>query len=146
MIGTGSGPGAVPMCFNKPVAYTNWGPMRQRHWFKSDIYLPKQYKLITEGRFLTLEERMSDHYGYQESISALRMLGVEVIDNSPEEIKELIIEMIENTNGIQIYSPNQKEKNQYFQAVSLKNCVYPSNISKAFIDRYMINKNTNTFI
>lgn len=135
-LGTGSGPSAVPLCFGKPVAYSNWGPLGHRQWGKDDIYLPKLYIHESSGIPLTMEERMSDKYAYHESHIALKDSGIAVIDNSPEEIRDLILEMLAKIGLNQTLSAEQKRQKKRFAECSIAHKIYPSDLANAFIDRY----------
>lgn len=135
-LGTGSGPVVLPLCFGKGTAIANWAPLASRQWGKDDILLPKQYWLESEQRFLTMEERMSPKYGYHESANALKELGVTVIDNSPEEIVDLVVEMFERIDGAAVYTESQSRAQQQFADISHRGSMYPSLVARGFIDRY----------
>lgn len=135
-LGTGSGPVVLPLCFGKGTAIANWAPLASRQWSKDDILLPKQYWLESEKRFLTMEERMSSKYGYHESANALDELGVAVVDNSPEEIVDLVVEMLERIDGTVVYTDSQRQAQQRFAEISNQGSMYPSLIARGFINRY----------
>ncbi len=135
-IGTGSGPSAIPICFGKPVAFSNWGPLGKRQWGKIDLFLPKIYVYKSTQIPLTMEERLYSHFAYHESYKALESMGVEVLDNSPEEIKDLISEMYTKINSNQNLTPRQILQKKRFANLSIAHNVYPSDLANAFIDRY----------
>jgi len=39
---------------------------------------------------------MSSEYGFRESVEAFATMGVRVIDNTPEELRDLVIEMMDH--------------------------------------------------
>ena len=137
LIGTGSGPVVLPLCFGKGVAIANWAPLASRQWGSKDILLPKHYYHIRENRYLCPEERMSEKYGYIESKTALRNMGIEVHDNSPDEIKELIIQMINSlTDSVKI-SEHQSRIQDRFDILAYALRIYPSKIAHVFSNKYI---------
>ncbi len=135
-IGTGSGPSAIPICFGKPVAFSNWGPLGHRQWGKIDLLLPKLYVHKKTQIPLTMVERLSSNCAYHESHKALKSMGVDVIDNSPEEIRELVVEMLLKIDLKQNPTLFQIKKKERFASHSIQYKVYPSDLANAFIDRY----------
>jgi len=138
LIGMGSGPGVVPMCFGKPAVLVNWAPMGARHCSHDDILLPKQYRLKSQNRFLTMSERMSSQFGHQDSLESLAFMGIEVIDNSPDEIADAVIEMMdqlfEKMNAP--LSPPEIAAQERFSNESLMHNLYPARLARNFIERY----------
>ena len=138
LIGLGSGPGDIPMCFGKPSLLTNWGPMGARHRSRDDILLPKQYRLKSESRFLTMSERMSSRFGHQDSLQSLAFMGIDVIDNSPEEIADVVVEMMNRlsksmNSPLSAFEIAAQEK---FSNESLNLDLYPVKLARNFIERY----------
>jgi putative glycosyltransferase (TIGR04372 family) len=131
-LGTGSGPAAVPSLFGKPVCYANWGPLLHRQWGNRDLLLPKQYWCTTEQRFLTAIERLSLKFGTTESSDALHNLDIKVIDNSPEELRDLVLEIL----NIIVPNSSQEQKKKAFKKLSFDKGVYPTNIAISFIEGY----------
>jgi putative glycosyltransferase (TIGR04372 family) len=135
-LGTGSGPGAIPICFGKPTAWSNWGPLGSRQWGKIDLYLPKLYVYKGTGAIVCMEERLSSSCAHHESYRGLEAIGIKVINNSPEEIRDLVVEMISQTRGIPQYTEEQLLKKRKFADACLRHNIYPSNLATSFIDRY----------
>src|SRR5262249_23698168 len=98
-IGTGSGPNVIPPNFGKPVAIANCGPLAAFSCGKHEILLPKQYWHEKEARNLALADRMSPEYGFRESTRALAGMGIRVVDNTPEELRDLVVEMMDRLDG-----------------------------------------------
>ena len=132
LIGTGSGPSAIPISFGRPVLYTNWGPLQNRQWGRDDLLIPKQYWNHVEKRYLSMYERMGDHsIGRAQSTIALLSKGVEVHDNSPEIIRDAAIEMIKKP---QSYVSCERQKK--FSELCIMKEVYPTRLSAGFISAY----------
>ncbi|NDA00039.1 MAG: TIGR04372 family glycosyltransferase, partial [Betaproteobacteria bacterium] len=132
LVGTGSGPLAVPHCFGKGLAISNWGPLRETACTSDDILLPKHYYLRSENRMLTPEERFSERFGYLESRSALRNLGIEVLDNSPEELRELVIEMFNKLDKHSTAEHSMCPIQSEFNDLALSSGIYPSRIASVY--------------
>jgi putative glycosyltransferase (TIGR04372 family) len=135
-IGTGSGPQLIPQTFGKPVAIANWGPLGSIVCTKDAILLPKQYWFEKERRYLTLRERMSLDYGFRESIEALAEMGIRVVDNTPQELRELVIEMMERLEGRYSETDEEREMQTCFAELATTHEAYPAKIARAFISRY----------
>src|SRR5262249_52467407 len=130
-IGTGSGPQMIPPTFGKPVAIANYGPIPTIVAGKDDILLPKQYWRAKDNRFLTLAERMSPEYGFRESIEAFATLGVRVIDNTPEELRDLVIEMMDRLEEKHRATEQERALQESFANLAAVFRVYPVNIAGA---------------
>jgi putative glycosyltransferase (TIGR04372 family) len=134
-IGTGSGPQVIPTTFGRPVAITNYGPVPTIVCGKDDILLPKRYWLEREARQLTLDERMSPTYGFRESIDAFAAIGVRVVDNTPEEICEVVIEMMDRLEGRLSESEHEREVQACFAEIAATYDVYPVKLARTFVSK-----------
>jgi putative glycosyltransferase (TIGR04372 family) len=135
-IGTGSGPQMIPPTFGKPVAIANYGPIPTIVAGKDDILLPKQYWRTKDSRFLTLAERMSSEYGFRESIEAFATMGIRVIDNTPEELRDLVIEMMDRLEGKYSLTEHERALHASFANLAAALRVYPIKIAAAFMRKY----------
>lgn len=64
MVGTSSGPAFIPPLYGRPLVLTNWWPPAQRPWHRSDIFIPKMFRRLAGGRYLTLSETLSEPFSY----------------------------------------------------------------------------------
>jgi putative glycosyltransferase (TIGR04372 family) len=135
-IGTGSGPQLIPSTFGKPVAIANYGPIATIVCGKDDILLPKQYWSENEGRHLTLAERMRPEYAFLESIPAFAKVGVRVVDNTPEELRELAVEMMDRLEGQHEQTEQERVMQSQFAELAATRQFYPVKIALAFMSRY----------
>ncbi len=135
-IGTGSGPQMIPPTFGKPVAIANYGPIPTIVCGKDDILLPKQYWLEKDSRYLTLEERLSPDSGFRESIGAFAAMGIRVVDNTPEELRDLIVEMMDRSDGRYDATAQEHALQARFAKSAAASKVYPVKIARAFMSRY----------
>ena len=104
-LGTSSGPAYVPIIYQVPTVLTNWWPLAQRPWDDQAIFIPKLYRYVENGAALTLSRALSEPFGYCNSIDQLKKgEGVTVEDNSPDDIRDATIEMIERLERTVAYS------------------------------------------
>ncbi|HEX9062964.1 MAG TPA: TIGR04372 family glycosyltransferase, partial [Clostridia bacterium] len=85
----------VPSMFNKPVISVNLIPFGGTvPFYSKDLYIPKKFWYRQEERYLTytelLESRMLEWGQYEFNY---RELGVDIINNTPEEILDVAREM-----------------------------------------------------
>ena len=94
-LGCSSGILFVPMIFRRPVVLTNYVPLLYiPAWNPDDLFTPKKLWLREERRFLTFHEMLD-----LGSTSKYRQMGIEVIENTPEEITAVAMEMDERLEG-----------------------------------------------
>jgi putative glycosyltransferase (TIGR04372 family) len=100
-IGTCSGPQYFPPIFGIPTLFTNQiGIGRSTLTFsKHSFHLPKVY-LRNDNSRPSFTEMLSSSFGFGElTIQEYAKRGLRVIENSPEEIKEAVIEMFLRISG-----------------------------------------------
>ena len=91
---------AIPMVFRRPVAFVNSIPLANTlAWGRGDLCIVKKLWLKRERRFLTFRETLSSSTGRFLQSEQYEQAGLEVVDNSPEEIAELAREMDERLKG-----------------------------------------------
>jgi putative glycosyltransferase (TIGR04372 family) len=95
-IGTNSGLGLVPPIFGVRCAMTNWSPVGLPQWYPSDTYIPKLIYSSKLGRLMTFPEMLFSEVGWLQFEKPLVEAGMRAVDNSPEEIKQLVIEILES--------------------------------------------------
>jgi putative glycosyltransferase (TIGR04372 family) len=95
-----SGMANPPLTFRRPLAFVNVFPFGQlmHCWYSNGVCIPKKYYSEVQGRFLTFREVLDlglgeftiknpRHKGVHDA------LGLKIVENTPEEISELAIEM-----------------------------------------------------
>lgn len=93
---TQSGPGNIPSTYGIPVVATNWN-YAWRRWFKDDLFIMK--KLCRGDNILSMEECLSSNYGNAEDLGYLKCEGITVIPNTPDEINDVVSEMLDKVLG-----------------------------------------------
>lgn len=130
-LGDSCGFHAIPMIFRRPLAIVNMIPVEYAPtWFSRSIFIPKKLWLCKERRFLTFREilesgigRFLDSRQYEES-------GIEPVENTPEEIAALAIEMEQRLKKEWRTSEDDERLQRRFWAL-----FKPSGINKVFRSR-----------
>lgn len=117
LLGTLSGPMAVPGTFGVPTVGTNWCPMATRYWYSRDLYIPKQYWSERESRYLTFSEILSSNIGFSHMSEELAKVGVRAIDNTPEQVRDVVVEMLDRIDGIPVYTEEDERLYARFDAM-----------------------------
>lgn len=97
-IGTPSGPAWVPPTFGVPCVTTNWNGFQNWRWYIKDLCIPKLMWTDKEKRYLTFEETYDCTGGMTESSSYLEHISCRWIDNTREELRDIVIEMLDRKN------------------------------------------------
>jgi len=99
-LGDPSGYICVPVLFRRPLATVNMIPLVQLHsWDPNYLSIPKKLWLRKEHCFMTFQEQLDLEPSPGLSSSQYEQLGIDVIENTPEEITALAVEMDERLNG-----------------------------------------------
>lgn len=99
-ISVGTGFDAVPIIFRRPVVYINMVPVGYLFTFLKDaLFLCKRHWLQAEGRWLSLREIFSLDAGFCLASSCFRARGIELVENTPEEISAVVLEIEERLSG-----------------------------------------------
>lgn len=99
-ISVGTGFDSVPLIFRKPVAYVNMVPAGYLFTF-CDKFLGifKKHFDLKSNRMLSLREIFTRNVGFCLNTSDYESNGVYLIENTPEEIRDVAIEMAERLLG-----------------------------------------------
>ena len=91
-----SGLDAIPGIFRRPVATVNLSQFqRARTWGPDDLFVTKKLWLRKERRLVTFREIFDWHIDDVRRGEEYERLDIEVIENTPEEITALAVEMDE---------------------------------------------------
>ena len=88
---TQSGPAEVTASFGVPTLLTNW-QFGFRHGYRTDVSIFKRYRV--NGRVMPMEQALAQRFAFIET-PGMFVPGVEVLSNTPEEIKELVEEWLD---------------------------------------------------
>ena len=99
-ITSGTGIDSVANSFRRPVACVNYLPLGYaRMWGPLDLFILKHLWLRQEGRFMSFREALEGGVAWFSRGEEYEERGIDVIENSPEEITALVLEMDDRLNG-----------------------------------------------
>jgi len=100
-VGDGCGLAAVPHIFRRPLALVNAIPLEYLWtWNPYDLFIPKKLWLRAERRLLTFREIIESGVGRFQVARLYEEQGIELIENTSDEITALAVEMDERLQGI----------------------------------------------
>ena len=109
---------AVPAIFRRPVAIVNVASVEYVvSWGRNNLSIFKKFWLIKEKRFMTFQEIFDSGAGRFLQTKQFELLGVELIENTPEEITALAVEMDERLNGTWQTTEEDEELQRRFWAI-----------------------------
>ncbi len=99
-ISVGTGFDAVPLIFRRPIAYVNMVPIGYFFTFRNQfVGIFKHHFSIKSNQNLSLSEVFINGVGFCLATSDYESKGILLIENTPEEIRDVVIEMDERLNG-----------------------------------------------
>lgn len=105
----------IPIIFRRPVVWIDFVPFSAVHLVaKGQLFIPKKLWSLKENRMLTFDEMINKKVAQYSRTEDYQKAGVEVINNSPEEILDVAMEMEERLNGTWNETEEDKELQQRF--------------------------------
>jgi putative glycosyltransferase (TIGR04372 family) len=114
-ISSSTGWDAIPIIFRRPVVFINLTPIGIL--FTSNdkcLGLFRHHIDAGSNRELSLSEIVTNDIGYIQTTSGFETKGVDLIENTPEEIRDVAIEMAERLNGTWQVHPGDDALQQRF--------------------------------
>jgi putative glycosyltransferase (TIGR04372 family) len=109
---------SVPIIFRRPVVLVNYVPIEfVRGWYKNSLTIFKKHWLIKEKRLMTFREIIESGAGKFYYAELFEQQGIELIENTPEEIRDVVIEMDERLNGTWETTEQDEELQRQFWAL-----------------------------
>lgn len=137
LIGTSSGVSWIPPIFGVPCALTNWIPLGLPPSFPKNIFIPKLYFSESEKRYLTFCEIFSSPIIYSEFRKYYDSRGLIVVDNTEEEINDVVVEMLNYRAGKINYSDEDRLLQEQFYSIATTYGSYiGSRIGQSFLKKY----------
>ena len=103
-LGVSSGPVLTPVLFGTPVVMTNFVPMSGRPHASNCLFIPKLLWLENEDRYASLEEVLSTDLSRIFTNQGYTNRGIALFDNTPEQIRDVSIEMLDRLEGAMVYT------------------------------------------
>ena len=99
-ISVSTGFDAVPIIFRRPIVYVNMVPAGYFPTFRNQVLcIFKHHFSLESGGELTLAEIFSHDVGFCLKTSGYASKGVALVENTPEEIRDIVLEMDERLKG-----------------------------------------------
>lgn len=117
LLGDTSGPFVVGFAFGVPCAIANQIPMGHGPYSARDLWIPKRYRSVHEDHDLTFAEVLRSPLRALGRTEDYEAVGIRWVDNSPEEICELAVEMLDRLEGRLSYSATDEALQQRFQSL-----------------------------
>ena len=106
---TGTGFDGVPMIFRRPLVYVNYVPLYHIHIGSSKyISIPKHHYSKKLERRLTAKEIINSDCFYYLSMAEFIKNNIELEENSPEEIRDVVLEMHKKINNEEFMDDEDK--------------------------------------
>ena len=130
-ISSGTGIDAIPVIFRRPTMFVNFVPLEYgRYWEPTHVFIPKKHWLGDEHRFLAFREILDLGIGRFLRTEQFERLGIELVENTPEEITAVAIEMDERLKGTWQTTEEDEELQRRFKAL-----LKPSELNQVFRSR-----------
>jgi len=90
----------IPQIFRRPIVWTNMSAMEVVHtWLPNQIFILKKLWYEKDQRFLTFPEILDSGIGRLQGSDKYQELGITLVENTPEEISAVSLEMDDRLNG-----------------------------------------------
>lgn len=117
-LGSNSGLSCLASVFGVPSANANFAPISAiLPYGPQDVGIPKLIWSIKEERFLTFKEIFDSPISIHRQDSLYAQAGVKAVENSPEDIKDLAVEMLEKIEKKFIYSAEDEYMQKRFKSL-----------------------------
>ena len=121
-ISTGTGFDYLAYFSRRPIAHSSYAPIGHFHTYtKKNMHLPQHHILKKEKRKLSLSEIFANGLGFAIHSKDYEEKGVEVVQNTPEEIKDLVLEMLEYLEFNKKLDPIDEELQKSFRKLYVIN-------------------------
>lgn len=139
-LSSGAGLASVSQTFRRPVAWANYIPLEYApSWGPNDVFIPKKLWLSAEQRFMSFREIIESGAGRLSHTDEYRRLGIHFVENTPEEITDLAIEMHERLEGRWRTTEEDEVLQRKFRCLfkpSALNRVFESHIGAEFLRQH----------
>jgi putative glycosyltransferase (TIGR04372 family) len=117
-MGTSNGFLALPLLFRRPYLETDLPTLGWIYSYShSSLSLAKSFFDISSGQNLTLTEILKSPVAFSNRKDTFDASGIQLVDNTPEEIRDAAIEMFDRVNNSITYSMNDRLLQDKFRRV-----------------------------
>jgi putative glycosyltransferase (TIGR04372 family) len=115
MICSETGLNIIPQIFRKPIVFVNYILLNLLiFWHEQSVFIPKKFLLKKENRILTFKEIINSRLGTNPNDDYYNVMGIELIENTPEEIRDVAIEMHQRLQGTFIETEEDRALQERF--------------------------------
>ena len=127
-ISTGTGWDCIPEILRRPIVYVNFGPVvALPSYVKWTISIVRHHFSLMENRELSISEIFTHGVGRSDHTSDYETKGVTLIENTPEEIHDVAIEMADRLTGTGQTLPGDEMLQQRINEIFLTRAVVSIN-------------------
>jgi putative glycosyltransferase (TIGR04372 family) len=118
-VSSNAGLDEVPKLFKRPTVYTNMVPLGVLPVVGEvvPLFIPRRIRLKSENRFLTFREILNSKLALALTTQKYKELGVELAENTPEEISALALEMDEMNRGVWSVTDEDERLQERFRSI-----------------------------
>jgi putative glycosyltransferase (TIGR04372 family) len=136
-VGTSSGLAYVPSLFDVPCVFTNWFPTGTRPLNGTDIFIPKLHWYDEEKDYVPFDESLAPPLGHIHAYPTLEALGISLKDNTPEDLRDVVVEMLNRLEGNVAYAEDDERLQARFDAVAVQSRSFGNaRIGRDFVRKY----------
>ena len=136
-VGTSSGLAYVPNLLGIPCVFTNWFPTGTRPLNSTDIFIPKMHWDEEQNDYVPFAESLAPPLGHIHATPTLRDLGISLKDNAPEDLRDVVVEVMDRLEAQVLYTAEDRELQARFDAVAAQSrCCGNARIGREFIRKY----------
>lgn len=116
-LGNTSGLALVSSVFGVPSALVNLIPLSTMPYLPNDLGIPKLLRSAVDGRVLSFAEALASPVGNFRYARLYSDAGLEPVENSAEEILELVEEMLDRIDGAYVPAPEDESLQRRFKTL-----------------------------
>jgi len=136
-IGTQSGPNSVPPTFGVPCVLTNWSSLGARYWFNKDLCIYKLHWSKREARYLNFGEVISSALAWAEWTGYHASQGINIVDNTPEDINDVVVEMLDRLADKLQYNREDEKLQKRFDKLHIDfDCKAKARVGRDFLRKW----------
>ena len=116
-ITVGTGFDSVPFIFRRPIVNTNYVPLGLLSTSSRQfLAITRNHYSVSKNRMLTLREIFDGGVGFSYASSEYEAHGIKLIENTPEEIRDVVIEIVKILSGTwQPHEDDETLQNRFWE-------------------------------
>src|SRR6185503_9468680 len=87
-------------------------------WYPQDLFVPKLVRSERDNRLLSFEELYATPAGWKQFEEYFSDHGLRVIDNTPDELRDVVVEMFERRAGAATYTADDERRRAEFERLA----------------------------